>query len=135
SAETAALNDVVIPNGGNIAISVHYYAPWKFSGGSTTVFDANGKAELDAKFAELKNKFVDKGIPVVIGEFGCVGVADDAVRAQYYQYYISSAKKHGIKCFIWDNGLENGNTGFAIFNRGRLSWNTTILNGAIEGAE
>lgn len=135
SAETAALNDVVVPNGGNIAVSVHYYAPWKFSGGSTTVFDENGKAELDAKFAELKNKFVDKGIPVVIGEFGCVGVADDAVRAQYYQYYISSAKKHGIKCFIWDNGVENGNTGFAIFNRGKLSWNTIILNGAIEGAE
>lgn len=135
SAETAAINDVVIPNGGNIAISVHYYAPWKFSDGSTTVFDESGKAELDAKFAELKNKFVDKGIPVVVGEFGCVSVADDTVRAQYYQYYISSAKKHGIKCFIWDNGIEKGDDGFGIFNRGRLSWNTTILNGVTEGAE
>lgn len=135
SAETAAINDVVIPNGGNIAISIHYYAPWKFSDGSTTVFDENGKAELDAKFAELKQKFVDKGTPVIISEFGCVSVADDAVRAQYYQYYISAAKKQGIKCFVWDNGIDNGDSGFGIFNRGKLSWNTAILNGVTEGAE
>lgn len=134
SAETDAIDDVIIPDDKNIILSVHYYAPWKFSEGIDTVFNDEGKTELDNKFAELKQKFIDKGIPVIIGEFGCVNKSDNATRAEYYQYYISSAKANGIKCFIWDNGKSSGESSFGIFKRTNLSWNEEILNGIISGA-
>ena len=100
SAESMALKDVVIPKNGNIIFSVHYYAPWKFSEGNDKVFDDKGREELDKKFAELKEKFIDKGIPVIIDEFGCVNAADEATRAQYYKYYVGASKKLGIKCVV-----------------------------------
>lgn len=129
SAETAAIDDVIIPDDKNIILSVHYYAPWKFSEGIDSDFTDNGKSELDNKFAELKEKFIDKGTPVIIGEFGCVNATDNATRAEYYNYYISSAKANGIKCFVWDNGKSSGESSFGLFNRGNLSWNEEILNG------
>lgn len=135
SAETAAINDVIVPaNAENIIVSVHYYAPWQFSDGSSTEFSDSGKAELDAKFAELKQKFIDKGTPVIIGEFGCVNAAPESVRQEYYRYYISAAKKQGIKCFIWDNNVSSGEQSFGIFNRGALTWNDAILSAVMEGA-
>lgn len=135
SAVDSAINDVKIPSGGNIIVSVHYYAPWKFSDGQTTEFTESGKKELDATFAKLKSKFIDNGTPVIIGEFGCVAAASDSVRSDYYNYYVSAAKKYGIACFVWDNNVESGESSFGIFNRDKLSWNNTILNGIISGAK
>ena len=126
---------MVIPNDDNIILSVHFYAPWQFSDGSSTDFGDSGKAELDAKFAELKQKFIDKGTPVIIGEFGCVNAAAESVRQDYYRYYISAAKKQGIKCFIWDNNVSSGEQSFGIFNRGSLKWNDAILSAVMEGAK
>ncbi|MDE5770727.1 MAG: cellulase family glycosylhydrolase [Ruminococcus sp.] len=134
SAETVAIDDINIPDDKNIIVSVHYYAPWKFSEGIDSSFTDEGKTELDNKFAELKEKFIDKGTTVIIGEFGCVNATDNATRAEYYQYYVSSAKANGIKCFVWDNGKASGESSFGIFNRGSLSWNEEILNGIVAGA-
>ncbi|MCM1132572.1 MAG: cellulase family glycosylhydrolase [Ruminococcus flavefaciens] len=135
SAEEVAMNDLKVPDDDNVIVSLHYYAPWKFSDGQETVFSDEGKAELDAKFSAMKKKFIDKGIPLIIDEFGCVAVADDETRAEYYNYYISTAKSYGIKCFVWDNGLAKGDSAYAIINRHSLEWNEAILNGIIDGAE
>lgn len=135
SAVDEAINNVVLPEAENICISLHYYAPWQFSNGDITKFTENGKIELDKKFAQLNEKFVRKGIQVIIGEFGCVASIDDSVRSDYYEYYISKAKSYGIKCVVWDNGIETGDAAYGIFNRNKLSWNETILSGIIKGAE
>lgn len=135
SAETAAMNDLTVPNSGNIIVSIHYYAPWKFADGSETAFGDSGKSELDAKFSEIKSKFIDKGTPAIIDEFGCVNAADEATRAEYYGYYISSAKANGIKCFIWDNGVASGESSYGIFSRTALTWNESILNAIMNAAK
>ena len=135
SADSVALNDMSVPSGKNIVFSVHYYAPWNFAEGNETVFTESGKGELDAKFSELKQKFIDKGIPVIIDEFGCVNAADAAIRSSYYTYYISAAKSKGIKCFVWDNGKMSGESSFGIFNRGALTWEGNILSAIMEGAK
>ncbi len=135
SAETAAVNDVSVPNSGNIIVSIHFYAPWQFSEGMTTTFDDSGKSELDSKFAELKRKFADNGTPVIIGEFGCVNAADESTRAAYYEYYISAAKQQGIKCFIWDNGVASGESSYGLLSRTALTWNDSLLNAIMNGAK
>ena len=135
SAESVAINDVVIPDGGNIALSVHYYAPWEFAEGKITVFGDSEKKILDAKFSELRTKFVEKGVPVIIGEFGCVAAADDNTRASFYEYYVSAAKKCGIKCFIWDNGIKTGESSYGLFDRTALAFNEVIIKAAIKGSK
>lgn len=126
---------------------VHYYTPYQFclmtadeSWGvqayywganfhSTTDPTRNAtwgeEAELDAYFAKMKQKFVDKGIPVVMGEFGAIrrsNLTGDALtlhlnsRAYFHYYASKSAKAHGMLPFYWDNGVTGVN-GFALFNR------------------
>ena len=135
SAESIALNEMSVPSGKNIILSVHYYAPWKFSDGTETAFTDSGKTEIDSKFEELNQKFVSKGIPVLIDECGCVNSASESMRCDYYRYYISSAKSQGLKCFIWDNGKMSGESSFGLFDRGTLTWNNAILNAIMEGAK
>ena len=135
SAESIALNEMQVPTGKYIIFSVHYYAPWKFSEGTETAFTDSGKSELDSKFEELEQKFIAKGTPVIIDECGCVNSASDATRCDYYRYYVSAAKSHGIKCFIWDNGKMSGESSFGLFNRSNLSWNNAILEAIMDGAK
>lgn len=135
SADSIALNECRIPSGGNVILSVHYYAPWKFSDGSETAFTDSGKGEIDAKFEELKKKFIDRGTPVIIGEFGCVNAAGAETRREYFRYYISSAKANGIKCFVWDNGILTGDSSFALFNRNTMTWDNDLLSAVMEGAK
>lgn len=135
SAEDIAMNNLKVPNDRHIIVSLHYYAPWKFSNGESTEFGDAEKAELDAKFDTMKKKFIDNNIPLIIDEFGCVAVADDDTRAEYYNYYISSAKARGIKCFVWDNGALKGDSAYGLINRRTLEWNETILKGITDGAE
>ncbi len=134
-AEEISMNDIIIPNDEHIIISLHYYAPWKFSSGLSTEFGDAEKSELDEKFTSMKNRFIDKGTPLIIDEFGCVGIADDTTRSEYYSYYISSAKSKGIKCFVWDNNIKSGDDGYGILDRTNLSWNETLLGGIMQGAE
>ncbi len=135
SAVDDAINDIVIPSDKNVIISVHYYAPWNFAEGQTTEFTDNDRKELENTFSKLKSKFADKGTPVIVGEFGCVAAASDDVRADYYKFYVSAAKKYGIKCFVWDNNVSSGEQSFGIFSRESLKWNEAILKGIQDGSK
>ena len=77
------------------------------------------KQELDTNFQYLEDTFISKGVPVLLDEFGAVNKNNTSIRAQYYAYYVKSAKAHGITCFVWDNGTESE---FGLLNRKDLTW-------------
>lgn len=131
SVEKDAINDVVVPDDKNIIVSLHAYTPWSFANGDSKSWS---KADVNAVFNRIAEKFTDKGIPVMITEFGAVASNSAAARATYYEYYVSTAASHGVKCFVWDNGLSSGESAFGIFNRGALKWNEEILGGIMNGA-
>lgn len=114
---------------------VHYYSPWQFCGmekdetwgkmyyfwgASFHIDGAAGRypdwnCEEDyvkAQFKMMKTKFVDKGIPVIVGEFGAVHRTlsgntlwqqkHDESRAYFFEYVVQEAKNHGLAPFIWD---------------------------------
>ncbi|MBQ8961568.1 MAG: glycoside hydrolase family 5 protein [Ruminococcus sp.] len=98
---------------GRCAVSVHYYTPSNFC---LLAEDADwGKAkpawgsprdytELEKYMDMLKEHFVDKGVPVIIGEFGAVATAnktDEQVR-KYNVAVVSSARERGICPVLWD---------------------------------
>lgn len=63
-----------------VAVSVHYYEPPTFcvaeigsSWGYTSTWGTNADYTLlEANLDKLEDKFIDKGIPVIIGEYGVV---------------------------------------------------------------
>lgn len=81
---------------------------------------------IDTQMQKLKTNFVDKGIPVIIGEFGCgrrrsfVATIDEAKhrasRCYYHSYIVKSAKTNGAVPFLWDtpNEMFNRQTGAVI---------------------
>jgi endoglucanase len=124
-------------------IEIHYYTPWNFCGmdkdeswgnmfyywgkGYHSTTDAAHNAtwgeesDVEKYFGMMKTQFVDKGIPVIIGEFGAMQrstltgtnlTLHLASRQYYYNYVVNSAIKKGLIPIVWDTGaLLNRNTG------------------------
>jgi endoglucanase len=138
-----------VPN--RLMAEVHYYTPWNFVGltqdeswgkmfyywgkdyHSITDIARNStwgeEQTIHNNFEAMKKLFIDKGIPVVIGEMGAMrrtNLMGDALklhttaRAYYLQYVVKQAKAYGLIPFYWDNGgLDNFASG--IFNRKNYS--------------
>jgi aryl-phospho-beta-D-glucosidase BglC (GH1 family) len=153
------------PTENRMMVEVHYYTPWNFCGleqdadwgkmfyywgegyHSDTDPERNatwGEEEtVDANFQLMKTQFVDKGIPVVLGEFGVTRrstLVGDALtkhlasRAYYLKYVTKQALAHGLLPFYWDNG-GIGNFGSGIFNRtNNTVFDQQALDALAEGA-
>ena len=113
-------------NKNRIAVSVHAYSPYNFAmnvgSGSTSTYTSSIKNELQDLFSTLKNNFRDKGIPVVIGEFGSTDKNNTAERVKWATDYTALAKKNNIPCVLWDNNA------FAVYNG-----NSIVLNSEYHG--
>ena len=107
--------------------SMVYY--WGSAYHSTTDTARNAswgeEAWADAQFAIAKQKFVDKGIPVIVGEYGAIRrttlTGDNLTlhlnsRIYYLNYVTKQARANGLKMFYWDEGAI-GNNGFGLINR------------------
>jgi uncharacterized repeat protein (TIGR02543 family) len=117
-----------------LMVEVHNYDPYDFTlnpNGACNVWGApfpdSGsncnwayESYFDSLFAQVKAKWVDQGIPVILGEYG-VGTRPGKnleARAYWNQYINKAANTNGVKTFYWDNGAQPGsNDAFAIFNR------------------
>lgn len=112
---------------------VHYYTPYQFclmendaywgkmfyywgkGNHSTTDTVRNAtwgeESEVEKNFGKMKAQFVDKGIPVIIGEFGAgkrklSSPSDQALNnasvEYYYKYVVKSAVDKGLIPICWD---------------------------------
>ncbi len=106
---------------------VFYY--WGKNNLSTTDTERNttwcDEHFVDSMFTFLKKKFVDKNIPVLLGEFGAMKrmtLTGDTLRRHiqsrrtFYEYVLSSAKQNGIIPAAWDAGGKGDKT-MTIFDR------------------
>ena len=129
--------DASIPkNEQRIMVSVHYYDPWNFCGDGTSSkysqwgkdADPNKKEtsyDCDENFMEgqikkVNEKFVSKGYPVVIGEYGCINKsAADPQNTKFRAYYDKTlcefSKEYGCIPVYWDNGAIGDS--FGLINR------------------
>ena len=118
-----------------IMISVHYYDPWDFCGTESgavtqwgdTVTDSSREASwgnesyLNTQFQKMYRTFVQKGYPVVIGEYGSIDKsefdsANTVNRAEFAGKVCAYAQKYNMIPVYWDNG-HNGKYGFGLFDR------------------
>lgn len=94
------------------------------------------EATVDSEFSNLKSKFVDKGIPVIMGEFAAMNrdlgsnqQKFEECRAYFYEYLVKVGKNNGIVPFLWDT------PGTGIIDRENCKvQNQTALDGLLKGA-
>lgn len=116
-------------------VEVHYYSPYQFclmnedaNWGKMFYYWGNGyhsttdisrnatwgeETYVDDEFKKMKIQFVDKGIPVVLGEFDAMrrtSLSGDALalhlasRAYFIKYVTKQARANGMLPFYWDTG-------------------------------
>lgn len=105
---------------------VRYFWGKDYHSGTNRDCDWGEESHISAQMKKLKDNFVDKGVPVIMGEFGCgrrtsfVETIDEALhrasRCYYHKYMVQAAKDNGVVPFLWDtpNGLYNRQTGTVI---------------------
>nr|CAB92326.1 endoglucanase 5A [Piromyces sp. 'equi'] len=95
-----------------VIASVHAYSPYNFAlnngEGAVDKFDATGKNELDYNLGLIKKRFVSKGIPVIMGEYGAMNRDNEEVRATWAEYYMKEITALGVPQVWWDNGIFEG---------------------------
>ncbi len=97
-----------------IIVSVHAYTPYSFAldANGTSVFDLSKmsqKAEISNFMNTLYKTFIQKGIPVVIGEFGARNKRNNLQsRVDFTAFYTAAARSRNIPCIWWDNGAFSG---------------------------
>ncbi|MBL7254299.1 cellulase family glycosylhydrolase [Paractinoplanes lichenicola] len=135
-----------------IMISVHYYDPWDFAGqedGTITQWGAGatnpakkstwGQEDfMDGQLKKMYDKFVTRGYPVFVGEYGSIDKTtydstNNRYRADYARTLVATAKKYGAATAYWDNGW-NGQHGFGLFNRSSATVTQQGIIDAIMGA-
>lgn len=107
---SVGIQQVKVPeNDTRIIISVHAYEPYDFA------LNPNGRsawnhdtAVIDKLMSDLKTLFIDKGTPVIIGEFAAINRDNELERAKWAAYYVHAAKEIGVPCIWWDNGIFEG---------------------------
>ena len=118
-----------------LMVEIHYYDPYNFTlntssdtiwqwgniatSSSNTETWAN-ESYVDAQMAKLKTKFVDAGIPVVMGEYAAIArlnVSSAVTHRTYWDKYITQAAySRGIVPVYWDAGATNDHS-TGLFNR------------------
>jgi endoglucanase len=137
-----AVNYMKLPTdvvSGRMLVEVHYYDPWDFCGETSSsakyywgqpysslgVSTWGQETYMDQQFSKMKTNFVNKGYPVILGEYGPIRRSSLtgtvlsnhlASRAYYLQYITQHAKDCGLIPFYWDNGVITTD-GNGIFNR------------------
>lgn len=113
---------------GRCIVSVHYYTPWDFC--TTNIKNEWGtkaeQQEMERLIGMMKTNFVDKGVPVIIGEYAASG--NDFNSCVFFcEKLVKLCHDYGIATFLWDNG--NGQ-----FNRSTNTWRSEQMYNALTRA-
>lgn len=128
----------------NVAATVHTYGYWPFSvnvAGVTTL-DANTQLNVTGTFERAAATFVAKGIPVIVGEYGLLGIdtnfppggtdnVEQGETLKYFELFGYEARLHHITTMWWNGGNFDRTTlqwrNPAIYEQMRSSW--TVRSG------
>ena len=107
-----------------VLLSVHAYTPYEFAlnQSGTDVFRPSNTSDtndIKAFMNKLYSRYINKGTPVVITEFGALDKKGNLEsRCDYAAWYTAFASALGIPCIWWDNNNFAGSGEiFGIYDR------------------
>ncbi|MDE5884212.1 MAG: cellulase family glycosylhydrolase [Oscillospiraceae bacterium] len=122
----------VVPDDDMVAVSIHYYTPSTFcvadinaSWGHTETWGTETEIQdVYNNFNKMKETFVDRGIPVIVGEYGVLTTEKDQKDRDDIKLYLNTVAStalaiDGLSAFLWDAG-NAGDMQF--FDRKELKW-------------
>ena len=122
-----------IPNDGTnrYMVSVHDYDDFKV-GGYTDSMNEKRDDSYAYQFKKLKIKFIDKGIPVIVGEFGFRGGSRRDYKFEGVGYLF---KKYGLTGCVWDNHGTQGTTdNYGLIDREKcVPYDKTLTDATMRG--
>lgn len=123
---------------GRCAVSVHYYTPATFCilsedadwGKARTDWGSEADYnELNTQFDMMKEHYIDKGIPVIVGEFGCATSNKSREVAELWLNSVTEAALSGRLCpVLWDTPGGEYDREKAEFKYPDFMKNLTALN-------
>lgn len=121
--------DFVLPEDSRLIVSIHAYYPYDFCQNvkdlNSFSWDKKRKSdtkEMEQAFANAGKMFLDKGIPVILTEFGCVNKSNESDRAEWTKFVTGLSEKYGIPCLWWDEGKD-----YKILDRTSLTWEESLV--------
>jgi len=132
-------------------VEVHYYDPFDFTindrssiwqwGSIATDPTATetwaNEPWVDAQFQKMKSGFIDKGVPVLVGEYAAILRTQYDPAGTYRTYWdqtiTKSAFQHGLVPVYWDNGYTS-DLQMGLFDRASGAQAFPEVIGAIVGA-
>jgi endoglucanase len=152
-----AIRDVIMPQNldrtaddDRIIMSLHAYAPFDFcmpnAPGKPQIVEFGAEKDilhLKELFDNITERFVNEGIPVVMGEWASGNKNNEDARALHAKYYVAFASRiPGMVCIWWDTGsnayaLNSSVEGHGLYDRHSdpvmKSWYPKIIKGLHEG--
>lgn len=113
-----------------LIVQTHVYQPFEFTYEDYPEVTTWTKSPLDNVLNNINSTFVQRGIPVIIGEFGCANKNNMDQITSWAKYLVETCTKRGIGCIWWDNGTQ-----YKIYNRHTLKVSQPeLLNAMLEAA-
>ena len=130
AASAGGLDGFELPDDDNIIVSIHAYTPYNFAmttGSYATDYfsedDYNSTNELKWLSSELNERFISKGVGVIIGECGATDKGNLDSRIRWAEYFPAVFRQYGIPVFLWDNnGFGTGSEKYGLIHRDTLKW-------------
>lgn len=133
-----ALDALVLPDDDNSIVTFHYYEPFEFThqgadwveGSMDDIgtrwsadVDSAGDA-IDADFAMAAAWAAERQVPLFLGEFGVLTVADRGDRLEWKRFTRLAAEKYGISWAVFDLNGEK----FGIYDDATGIWDDEALS-------
>ena len=140
--------------GRRLMMEVHFYDPynftlnqnssiWQWGAGATSAANTEtwaNEAYIDGQFQKMKTRFVDQGIPVILGEFGAIRRTEyagaETYRTAWDRYVARAAWTRGAVPVYWDAGYPNDNHSMGLFDRSSgAQVHTSLISAIINAAK
>lgn len=128
SSDITMMSTLKLPDDPYVAASIHAYSPYSFcmdkKSDHSTFSDAYA-TELESILKNIRKQFIDKDIPVILGEFSASNYNNTEARCEWATAFISLAKSYGFPCVLWDNdarGNEDQSEAHDYLDRDTNTW-------------
>lgn len=142
SSSVRTWSEFEVPEDSKVIVSIHAYTPYNFALNITgtsewSVSNQADTRDIDYLMATLNDRFISKGIPVILGEFGAVDKNNTQARTEWAEYYVKKAEEIGVPCIYWDNNAFYGSgEKLGVLNRFNDTWQfPEIVDALMRGVE